>query len=246
MIEPALMKERILLVTLLVTATAWTARAQAPVADETKVTAWIDQLTALEAFDAGLSPIFGGHDFPPVAGQLKWDVATLSDLTRHVRNEALRSLVGAGPHALPWLLDHLDDKRETKLKVEHESGFGAMWHATEVAAVRPNKREAAALKIDGLNKEREGMPESTASYTATVGDVCFVIIGMIVNRPYNAVRYQPTACIVINSPTTSPVIAKALRTMWGGHPTADDLKDWLDEDFAAGNPGAATRLLYYS
>ena len=38
---------------------------------------------------------------------------------------------------------------------------------------------------------------------------------MITNRPYNAVRYQPTACIVLNSPTTSPVIAKALRAMWG-------------------------------
>jgi len=179
------MNQRILLLTLLAVASAGTARAEAPVADEAKVTAWIDQLTVLEAFDTGLSPTYGGHDFPPVAGQLEWDVATFSDHARHARNEALRSLVAAGPHALPGLLGHLDDKRETKLKVEHESGFGGMWHATEMPATRSNKREAAALKIDGLNKEREGMPESIASYTATVGDVCFVIIGMIVNQPYN-------------------------------------------------------------
>lgn len=239
------MKQRIMLLTLLLVTVAETSRAQAPAADEATVTAWIDQLPALEAFDTGLSPTYSGLDFPPVDGQLEWGVATLSEHAVHRRNDALRRLVATGPQALPGLLAHLDDKRETKLKVEHKTGFGGMWYATEVPAPRPNKREVAALKIDGLNKESDGMPESIASHAVTVGDVCFVIIGMIVNRPYNAVRYQPTACIVINSPTTSPAIAKALRTMWGERPTANDLKAWLDEDFAAGFHGAATRLLYY-
>jgi hypothetical protein len=49
-----------------------------------------------------------------------------------------------------------------------------------------------------------------------VGDVCFVLIGQIVNRLLNAVRYQPTAIMMVNSPTESPELAKWVRADWGG------------------------------
>ena len=217
-----------------------------PAADPAALAGWIDALAGLDSFDTGLSPTHGGLDFPPVAGQLDWSVALLGQGRPQRRNEALEKLVAAGPDALPLLLEHLDDRRATRLVVEHEGSFGGMWHATEVpAAAEPGPHEAAALALEGLNREQEGMPEPLERHTVSVGDACFVIIGMITNRRYNAVRYQPTACIVINSPTTHGVIAEAVRRIWGRQPEPAALRNWLEEDFARGDPGAATRLLYY-
>jgi len=42
-------------------------------------------------------------------------------------------------------------------------------------------------------------------YTVKVGDVCYAIIGQIVNRSLMAVRYQPSAGLVINSPIEMPL-----------------------------------------
>ena len=104
---------------MLALAVASVARAQGPVVNRNEVAAWIEELRALESSDTGLSPTHSGLDFPPVAGQFTRGVALLSNAVPHQRSEALRKLVAAGPQALPLLLDHLDDKRETKLAVKH-------------------------------------------------------------------------------------------------------------------------------
>jgi hypothetical protein len=88
-------------------------------------------------------------------------------------------------------------------------------------------------------------------YTVTVGDVCFVITGMICNRPYQAVRYQPTTCVLITSPVRSSDIAEAVRGIWSASDPRAKLLGSLREDLASTNtpdllqPGAAMRLLYY-
>lgn len=89
-------------------------------------------------------------------------------------------------------------------------------------------------------------------HVVSVGDVCFVALGQIANRPYMAVRYQPSACIVINSPVHDAKLAEEIRTIWGKDKHREKLLDSLKLDF--GSPagegghfqdGAAMRLLYY-
>ena len=73
---------------------------------------------------------------------------------------------------------------------------------------------------------------SVEKYTVKVGDVCFVAIGQIVGRHYNAIRYQPTACIVINSPTHDPMICRQVRQLWTSDRPRQALLDSLLTDYA--------------
>ncbi len=61
----------------------------------------------------------------------------------------------------------------------------------------------------GLEKNFDG------KYTVRVGDVCYALIGQIVNRYLLAIRYQPTAGLVVNSPIEAPVLIKEVKRDWG-------------------------------
>lgn len=107
-----------------------------------------------------------------------------------------------------------------------------------------------------------GFGRTPASYTLTVGDVCFVAIGQIVGRPYRAVRYLPTAIIIVNSPTREKRLRELVRAQWSSDNPAKMLFQSLLIDYATegifngeslGGWGkgsdlqvkAALRLLYY-
>jgi hypothetical protein len=49
-----------------------------------------------------------------------------------------------------------------------------------------------------------------------IGDVCYALIGQIVNRNLCPVRYQPTAGLVINSPIEAPALIERVEKDWGG------------------------------
>jgi hypothetical protein len=101
------------------------------------------------------------------------------------------------------------------------------------------------------------------SYTVKVGDVCLVAIGQIVGRDYQAVRYQPTANIVINSPTQNAELRQQVRTIWSSKDSRRRVFDSLLYDYATHGKwkegdsldkwyvgshfqtAAAMRLLYY-
>lgn len=94
-------------------------------------------------------------------------------------------------------------------------------------------------------------------HAVTVGDACFAILGQIVNRDFEAVRYQPTACLVVNSPTFDPRIARAVRNQWEGKdPRVELARRLLADTFTTdvvpsrrwdgeGQTGAAMRLAFY-
>jgi hypothetical protein len=93
-------------------------------------------------------------------------------------------------------------------------------------------------------------------YTVTVGDICFVAIGQITNRPYQAARYQSTGFVVVNSPAHDAKLADAVRTVWTGKRYYQRLFASLLTDFHTRGAddrgsserlqiGAAVRLLYY-
>jgi hypothetical protein len=76
-----------------------------------------------------------------------------------------------------------------------------------------------------------------------------VAVGQIVNRRLNAVRYQPSLCLVVNSPVEMPALATATRADWQGlTPTAHEQQ--LVRDIAESNDpylpaNALRRLLFY-
>ncbi len=74
--------------------------------------------------------------------------------------------------------------------------------------------------------------KSLADYTLKVGDVCFAIIGQIIERRYLAVRYQPSAIVIINSPVEDTTLAKAVRDIWSGTNAARRLLDSLLFDYS--------------
>jgi hypothetical protein len=162
----------------------------------------------------------------------------------------MRALVRRGVAALPELIDHLDDKRATKLVIADTFGLGNMWYSDEYAprSRDPSKRppwvNTGLKKFEGFDKA--GRFEKR--YTVRVGDLCFIAVGQIVNRRLSVVRYQPTACMVINSPVQTPTLAAAVKRDWAGL-TVEQHKQSLSQDALSKYPyataSAIVRLLFY-
>jgi Ankyrin repeats (3 copies) len=85
-------------------------------------------------------------------------------------------------------------------------------------------------------------------YTVRVGDLCYVALGQIVNREYTAVRYIPTAIVIVGRVPENKQLHADLTKEWGKL-TADLHRDALVQDFGSDNgsvrEGAAVRLAYY-
>ncbi|HSQ55080.1 MAG TPA: hypothetical protein VLM40_04980, partial [Gemmata sp.] len=143
----------------------------------------IDQLTEVSRQDTGYSGSVSGTAFLPL-GQHQ-SHAMLFGQRPHAESDAMRSLVKLGVKAIPALLEHLSDDRGTKIVIEHRGGFGFFGIAQD---------EGEKVEEDF----REGV-KAGKRYTLRVGDLCYVALGQIVNRPYTAVGYQPTAIIFATS-----------------------------------------------
>jgi hypothetical protein len=215
-------------------------------------------LAEIDSPDYGLSSTMSGAAFLPL-GQRSTNMLLLTD-HRLKSSRALKTLVEIGPDALPFLLAALDDKTPTKLKIDHESSSGAMWFADELWG---NPVNPAEVRVLGTRRTANELETPIHSYTAKVGDICMVAIGQIAARPYQAIRYQPTACIVINSPTENAALCEKVRRIWSSRDAGQRLFDSLLLDYATeGNykkgdsfdewsvgsdfqVGAISRLLYY-
>lgn len=226
-----------------------------------QIKAYIARLADIDSPDFGLSPTMSGEAFLPLPDQRQSQAMLLTD-HQLKSSVALRSLVEIGPDAIPFLLDALSDKTPTKLKLEHRSGFGAMWFADELWG---NPASESEMKVIGQSKAPDDAADQEKhieSYTVKVGNVCLVAIGQIVGRGYQAVRYQPTACIVINSPSEDARFREKVRRIWASDDPARKLLNALLLDYAADGvfqgPSldswelgselqiqAAVRLLYY-
>lgn len=123
---------------------------------------------------------------------------------------AFRDLVRLGPAAIPALLKHLDDKRETKLSFHwsENDGMGGMFEQPELFAGSSAERAliVRTLGTKGVKNPAWDEPPSDLldttirDHAVTVGDCCFVILGQIVHRSYEAVRYEPSGVTIVSSP----------------------------------------------
>jgi hypothetical protein len=132
--------------------------------------------------------------------------------------KAKEELLRRGVAAMPDLLKHLDDARKTRAVIT--GMFGGITYSAEFDRnPRTDKPRPPGVVAPGLDPKKPlkliNVPQGNA-YPISVGDLCFDIIGDIVNRGYSPVRYQPTAIIIVNSPVLCPDLRDAVRAQWTG------------------------------
>jgi hypothetical protein len=213
----------------------------------------IHELEGIDKPTFGLCSTLSGSGFAPFSSTYQVDSGIIMN-HGFGTNDAFTELVKLGPKALPFLLNAIDDPTPTKLVFHQDVGFGGMWFAHELKGNRANKNEMEILGWSPqTNNGWSDHANSITNYTIKVGDVCFVIVGQIVGRRYQAARYQPTAIVLVNSPTHDVMLAKQVRAIWGSTTPSQHLLDSLLLDYSGGEDsgrlgfgdGAALRLLYY-
>jgi hypothetical protein len=208
--------------------------------DTQSVTQLIDELVNVDAEALGLHGTAFFNNFIAADVPAKFEGGVLGSAVPK-RFPQMVALVRRGAGSLPLLIEHLDDKRPTKLTVGGMLGspgglFSYQYFGDEYDP-----------KVK-LTPRREFDPLPTRSfdgrYTVRVGDVCYALIGQIVNRTLSAVRCQPSAILVINSPIESPILITEVTKDWAGI-GYDGLLASLLADAGAGSTTALQRLRFY-
>ncbi len=187
-----------------------------------KIDGLIDSLADLDTETIGISWNSNSSSFIP----------NLPSTSKHT--QTMTKLIELGEEAIPHLLNRMSDNTPTKLSIKPGNYVLHRWHSNEYFEYDPEK----AYK----RKHFEG------DYQVKVGDVCFVLIGQIVNRPYHAVRYQPSGCMVVNSPIHTPELKQLAVAEWQDIDEAK-LKATLLKDIKSEDPfrqkDAIANLDYY-
>jgi hypothetical protein len=218
-------------------------QAQAQSATKPSTEELIDALQKEAAAGVGFDPVASADGFAAIDEVPQFRGGILGT-KRPETSPAMREIVRRGLDALPALLAHLDDDRPTGLVVG--DGFMGRWLSAEYVPRESGKQPAgttAPYKTSSKDAPRFD------TYTVKVGDLCFVAVGQIVNRRLNAVRYQPTLCLVVNSPIEMPALAAATRADWQGLTSAAHeqqlVRDIVESDSSSVPANALRRLLFY-
>jgi hypothetical protein len=214
----------------------------------------IDELTSLDAQAPGIDDsdtydVFMADGSLPVfeGGIIPADVPKVPP--------QMRELVRRGVTALPFLIQHLSDKRATHIEVgspyDRLQTVGGQFFTDEYD---PRDESQHTYYCDPFGSSNTGpqppiCQSFNGKYVVKVGDVCEVLVGQIVNRRLNAVQYQPTLIIFVNSPLETPSLAKLIRDDWGGLNTdshaASLIADLRSEKELAYYQDALRRLRFY-
>jgi hypothetical protein len=170
--------------------------------------ALIDSLTAIDGPVIGVAGLSSYEGFIGEPRSLSMAVGVLGAPPPTIP-PSMQELVRRGVAVLPDLIAHLNDARPTRLIVNQQSDdYMFRFFSNEYAARRRDGAFACGLHC--LEKEFDD------PYTVRVADVCFALIGQIVGRNLNAVRYQPTGGLIVNSPLQAPELAAWVRRDWQG------------------------------
>jgi len=154
----------------------------------------------------------------------------------------MRQIVELGVAAVPSLLDHLTDARDTKLKIRNPGlpvvapgtpppmgSFGSITYNDEYDPRYRYDPARTPTKVNLFGQIAIFGSGPGDYYTVRTGDLCYVLLGQIVGRTLHVVRYQPTACAEVNSPLQNPALAEAARQDWGNL-TLEQHRNSLIED----------------
>jgi hypothetical protein len=211
-------------------------------AGEKEIEKWIDDLIQNSEPGFGYSVYYSGSEFLPYTDAHEMGTFVFGAI-RVTRSPVLRKIVEKGIDAVPLLLKHINDTRTIKMRPI--SGMMWMTYANEYDFNRRMRKIAP----QGVNHEETGGNGPPRRHAITVGDLCFVALGQIVNRAFVASRYQPSGGLVVNSPTHSAALRKVVLEDWTGL-TRERHESMLVEDFVSADCeprriGAYWRLSYY-
>ena len=203
--------------------------------------ALINKLTEVSELGYGYSAMFSGSQFLPQADADEVHTLVLGS-QRPTKSSTLEAIVRQGIIAVPSLLKHLDDDRKTQIQPVK----GMMWMS--FADEYDFNRRVRKQSPEGVNLQTLGQKPSP--HQITVGDLCYVALGQILNRSFNATRYQPTGGVVVSSPTESKRLCAVVREDWQGLTEEKHrqslIQDFLTPDSEDRRIGAYRRLaLYY-
>lgn len=203
----------------------------------------IEDLVKVAEPGFGYSGYFSGSQFLPYGDSEQFGTFVFGGTYRS-ESDTLRRIVSKGPGAVSTLLKHLSDDR----KIAIEPLTGMMWmDFPDEYDFNPRTRLKPPANV---NRDTfENSEKHPDSHAVTIGDLCFVAIGQIVNRNYSATRYQPTGGLVVNSPTHSKRLRDELIADWSDL-TAEEHRRLLIEDFEKPDHedrriGAYWRLSFY-
>lgn len=208
----------------------------------------IDRLVEVDTQAFGTSRTSGQIQFIATDKRSVAENGQVSDLPE--AHPVMRKLVQLGLEALPSLIDHLSDSRETHLTIGRDlprnvMRMGAMWFAN---AYDPRFPEPGKRPRDVNTPSPFGTNLIPGKYVVRVGDLCYLLVGQIVDRELNCAQGQPTMNEVINSPIHSPELVAAVRRDWSGLTPADHERS-LENDCYSGDyyraPDGLKRLLFY-
>ncbi|OAI39037.1 hypothetical protein AYO40_06155 [Planctomycetaceae bacterium SCGC AG-212-D15] len=207
------------------------------------VEALIDRLAEVAEPGFGYSVSFSGSEFLPYeeTGQM---TTLILGAARPTRSDALREIVRRGAPAVPILLKHIKDDRPTKM----QPVSGMMW--MDFSDEYDFNRRSRTTAPEGVNRHDFGSEKDhPTKHTITVGDLCFVALGQIVNRRFSATRYQPTGGLIVSSPTYSEALSRAILEDWRTLSAESHkrllIQDFLEPDHESRRTGAYLRLAFY-
>jgi hypothetical protein len=201
----------------------------------------INQLTKTSEIGYGYSALFSGSQFLCYPDSYQWHTMVIGSQPP-TRSLILEKIVRQGICAVPLLLEHIDDKRKTQIPPLK----GMMWMEFR-NDYDFNSRTRKDLP-EGVN-EQIFKKEEPDSHTITVGDLCFVALGQILNRRFDATRYQPTGGLIVNSPCYSEQLCHVIRKDWKALTEEKHremlIQDFLKPDYLERRIGAYQRLAFY-
>jgi hypothetical protein len=211
------------------------------------VTELIDDLTQIDSPSPGIDGAAVYDGFIADSSPGSFQVGIIGVPPPNVPPQ-MSELARRGAAALPELIKHLDDKRPTRFEVGNKpsgrqvgvDAFMFMYFSDEYDPRVPHWFDQAESK-HGPKPMEEAF---SGRYKVKVADVCYVLIGQIVNRRLLAVRYQPSGGLVVNSPIEAPALVEKVRNDWGGT-DSEILRESLLQDIRATNyPKGISRAEY--
>jgi hypothetical protein len=201
----------------------------------------IGQIKDISQIGSGYSSVSTGHEFLPQPDSKETPAFLFSNI-QEKSSPVLRAIVEKGLPAVPLLIDRLGDERKTG--IPPVSPLMWMSFAEEYDFNRRTRLKAP----EGVNRDTFG-EDQPQKHQITVGDLCFVALGQIVNRNFCCCRYQPSGGLVINSPTYSKHLRDQVSADFKGL-TEEMHKKSLKEDFMRPDHeyrriGAYRRLAFY-
>jgi len=190
----------------------------------------IDDLTLIDSQAPGIDSAGIYDGFFAVDSSPNFEMGVLGEAAPKIPPQ-MRELVRRGAAALPALVAHISDARPTKLSVGNDDKASDkrvgvnFFMFTEFDAEYDARAASGSKRMENLSPSHS----FTGKYTVKVGDVCYALIGQIVDRILLPVRYQPTAGLIVNSPIETPILAEEVKHDWA-NTSGDALKASLLND----------------